>query len=293
MFNALSATFPEGERFFIESVVRFKDRLAEPLKGQVKTFVRQEALHTREHLAFNRQASDHYDLSSIEARTIHRINVSRGKHPVGQLGSTAALEHFTAIFAHVLLTQPRHLEGAPEEIARLWRWHSVEEIEHKAVAFDTYMAVMAKASPFKRWKVRTLTATISFYHFLRNLSRNVAELLRQDGIDWRTRRWSIYRQLFLSPGPVRRHPAPRARLLPARLPPLEAEGPGADRPDRRRAGAGVNRSTWHSYITCPALVPATHTALTKESACPLSAVFTGGRDKPDHGQRDRAVPPRR
>src|SRR3954471_21015598 len=62
VFNALSATFPEGERFFIETVVRFKDQLPEPLKGQVKTFVRQEALHTREHLAFNRQASDYYDL---------------------------------------------------------------------------------------------------------------------------------------------------------------------------------------------------------------------------------------
>ena len=200
VFNALSATFPEGERFFIETVVAFKDKVQEPLKGQVKTFVRQEALHTREHLAFNRQASDHYDLSSLEARTVHRINVSRGRHPVAQLASTTALEHFTAIFAHVLLTQPRHLEGAPAEIARLWRWHSVEEIEHKAVAFDTYMAVMAEASPFKRWKVRCLVATISYYHFLRNLSRNVAELLRQDGIDWRKRRWSIYRQLFVSPG---------------------------------------------------------------------------------------------
>lgn len=200
VFNALSATFPEGERFFIESVVRFKDEVPEPLKGQVKTFVRQEALHTREHLAFNKQASDHYDLAPLEARTVHRINISRGKHPIGQLGSTAALEHFTAIFAHVLLTQPRHLEGAPEEIAKLWRWHSVEEIEHKAVAYDTYMAVMAKASPFKRWKVRTLTATLSFYHFLRNLSRNVAELLRQDGIDWRTQRWSIYWKIFVAPG---------------------------------------------------------------------------------------------
>jgi predicted metal-dependent hydrolase len=200
IFNALSATFPEGERFFIESVVRFKDEVPEPLKNQVKTFVRQEALHTREHLAFNRQAADHYDLSSLEARTVHRINVSRGKHPIGQLGSTAALEHFTAIFAHVLLTQPRHLDGAPEEIARLWRWHSVEEIEHKAVAYDTYMAVMAKASPFKRWKVRTLTATLSYYHFLRNLCRNVAELLRQDGIDWRRQRWSIYWKVFVSPG---------------------------------------------------------------------------------------------
>ena len=200
VFNALSATFPEGERYFIETVVRFKDQLPEPLKGQVKTFVRQEALHTREHLAFNKQAADYYDLSSLEARTVHRLEISRGRHPVAQLASTVALEHFTAIFAHVLLTQPKHLEGAPEEVARLWRWHSIEEIEHKAVAFDTYMAVMAKASPFKRWKVRSMVACIAGYHFLRNLSRNVAELLRQDGIDWRTRRWSIYRQLFVSPG---------------------------------------------------------------------------------------------
>jgi predicted metal-dependent hydrolase len=200
VFNALSATFPEGERYFIETVARYKDEVPEALKAQVKTFVRQEALHTREHLAFNRQAAEFYDLAPLEARTVHRLTVSRTRHPVGQLASTVALEHFTAIFAHVLLTQPKHLEGAPEEIAKLWRWHSIEEIEHKAVAFDTYMAVMAKASPWKRWKVRNLVACIAGYHFLRNLARNVAELLRQDGIDWRTRRWSIYRQLFVSPG---------------------------------------------------------------------------------------------
>ncbi len=50
-----------------------------------------------------------------------------------------ALEHFTAILAHQLLADPRHLEGAEKETADLWRWHAVEEIEHKGVAYDTWL----------------------------------------------------------------------------------------------------------------------------------------------------------
>ena len=50
-----------------------------------------------------------------------------------------ALEHFTAILAHELLADPRHLAGADRETADLWRWHACEEIEHKGVAYDTWL----------------------------------------------------------------------------------------------------------------------------------------------------------
>jgi hypothetical protein len=42
-----------------------------------------------------------------------------------------ALEHFTAIIAHELLANPRHLAGAEKETADLRRWHAVEEIERQ------------------------------------------------------------------------------------------------------------------------------------------------------------------
>ena len=52
-FNALSSTFPDGERFFMDSVRRFQGLASEPLKSQIKSFIGQEAVHSREHLEFN------------------------------------------------------------------------------------------------------------------------------------------------------------------------------------------------------------------------------------------------
>ncbi|MEL7208382.1 MAG: metal-dependent hydrolase, partial [Actinomycetota bacterium] len=56
------------------------------------------------------------------------------------LATTAALEHFTAIFAEVALTQEDDRRAHPV-IADLFIWHALEETEHKAVAFDVYRAV--------------------------------------------------------------------------------------------------------------------------------------------------------
>src|SRR5689334_6402093 len=53
-FNALSASFPQGETFFIDAVRRFRDRADGKLQEQIDAFIQQEAAHTREHVAFNR-----------------------------------------------------------------------------------------------------------------------------------------------------------------------------------------------------------------------------------------------
>src|SRR5271165_1118611 len=53
-WNALSLLFPEGERFFVESVRRYKDRIDDPaLREAVDAFIGQEAMHGKAHRAFN------------------------------------------------------------------------------------------------------------------------------------------------------------------------------------------------------------------------------------------------
>ena len=65
-YNALSATFPLGERFFIDSVKAFRDRGSPELQQQIAAFIRQEALHTREHVVFNDHMAVHgYDLAAM------------------------------------------------------------------------------------------------------------------------------------------------------------------------------------------------------------------------------------
>ena len=57
---------------------------------------------------------------------------------IDRLAVTCAVEHFTAIMAHDLLEHPERSEGVDERFKQLWRWHAIEETEHKAVAFDVY-----------------------------------------------------------------------------------------------------------------------------------------------------------
>src|SRR6185369_16318352 len=98
IYNALSSTFPKGEAFFVESVRAFRNGAPPKLAEEIKGFTTQEAIHSREHDAFNKRAADDgYDLSKLEAQVEKRLAVTRGKQPVVSLAATMALEHFTAI----------------------------------------------------------------------------------------------------------------------------------------------------------------------------------------------------
>ena len=53
-FNALSLLFPQGELFFMDSVRHYRQRIDDPeLKQQIQGFIGQEAMHSREHVAYN------------------------------------------------------------------------------------------------------------------------------------------------------------------------------------------------------------------------------------------------
>ena len=62
--------------------------------------------------------------------------------PKSNLAATAALEHFTATLAELVLSdeEVQRLFGH-EAVLDLFLWHALEESEHKAVAFDVYKAV--------------------------------------------------------------------------------------------------------------------------------------------------------
>ena len=77
-----------------------------------------------------------------------------------------ALEHFTAIFAHELLADPRHLAAAEPEAQAMWRWHAIEEIEHKGVAYDTWLHATRHWPRCKRWKVKAKVMLLVTRNFI-------------------------------------------------------------------------------------------------------------------------------
>jgi len=141
----LSAVFPDGEDFFVRSVRHFRDEITDPvLKRQVAGFIGQEATHGREHRVANRRFAElGYPTRFVEWLTRTGLKARERVAPAkANLAATAALEHFTATLAELVLTseETRAQFGHPE-VRNLFLWHALEESEHKAVAFDVYKAV--------------------------------------------------------------------------------------------------------------------------------------------------------
>lgn len=142
--NAFSILIPPGERFFIQSVQHYADRVTDPeLRDLIRAFIQQEALHTRAHNAFNaslaRFGVDVEREVAYASRVMTRMEKLLPRKM--QLAVTAFLEHLTATGAHVLFIEPAIGRAMHPEMLRFWRWHAVEEMEHKAVAFDLYQEI--------------------------------------------------------------------------------------------------------------------------------------------------------
>ncbi|MEM7687449.1 MAG: metal-dependent hydrolase [Pseudomonadota bacterium] len=204
-YNALSVTFPLGEAFFVDSVRANRDGAPEKLAKEIQAFIKQEVMHTREHVAFNRHVTAQgYDIAPLEEDLKETLALTKGRPPVANLASTMALEHFTAILAHELLSNPAHLQELDSEPARLWRWHALEEIEHKGVAYDTWLHATRHWSRFKRWRIKALVMLMVTWRFYNGRKRGMLELLRQDGITGWKAKFGLARYAFLRPGMVRK-----------------------------------------------------------------------------------------
>lgn len=141
----LSSIFPAGEAYFVRSVRHFRDHVVDPaLRQQVAGFIGQESVHAREHSVLNeRLAALGYATPRFE-RWCDRIVRSLDRHlaPETNLALTAAFEHFTATLAECLLSDEDYRASfAHPAVQEVFLWHALEELEHKAVAFDVYRAV--------------------------------------------------------------------------------------------------------------------------------------------------------
>jgi uncharacterized protein len=155
--NALHMLFPDGERFFIRSVMHYVDRLDPHLRARVKAFVGQEGRHGHAHDRVRRVLEQ----QGYEVDTILRVFkawlegiIEPSLPPVLRLSATAAIEHVTATLG-VLGLSTDALRDAPESMAQLLKWHGAEEIEHRSVAFD----VLNEIDP--RLRTRALGAAIA------------------------------------------------------------------------------------------------------------------------------------
>lgn len=185
MFDALSLTFPDGERYFIQSVRLFRDQITDPeLQKRVADFIRQEAQHGIAHDKMNdmmRKQNMPVD------QFITRLNKMMGydlKHRSAQfnIAVTAAAEHLTALMAETFYAYKDTLREAHPYVRALFAWHAIEEMEHRDVAFDVMKGV-AKTPEFTR-RATLVTTTILMFGFT-IYRANV--MLKHDGFNPRQR----------------------------------------------------------------------------------------------------------
>lgn len=162
-WSTLSTLFPEGETFFVDSVRNYRDQIEDPtLKAQVAGFIGQEAMHSKEHEAFNQLADKHgFPADKLDRDLGVLLRIARKILPKKmQLAVTVCLEHYTAILAEQLLRDPAHQANIQDpEAMKLWMWHALEENEHKIVAYDVYNTVGGG------YWLRTLTMFVTTFFF--------------------------------------------------------------------------------------------------------------------------------
>jgi predicted metal-dependent hydrolase len=165
----LSFSFPPGEDSFIRAVRRFSDEITDPeLKKRIAGFIGQESVHGQEHNRLNERVQAEFGYIDLPARVFKRMerleerfidsrpNPSRFRRLL-PLAWTAMAEHLTAIIGARILQEPEIqalVEGTEQR--HLTNWHALEELEHKAVAFDVYRAV---GGP-ERLRIRVMWAAI-------------------------------------------------------------------------------------------------------------------------------------
>ncbi|MEZ4287958.1 MAG: metal-dependent hydrolase [Polyangiales bacterium] len=199
LFASLSAVFPPGEKEFVRSVMQFREQIRDPeLMKLVRKFAAQEGEHARQH----RIANEYLDELGYRATFLSKHLDSHIQAMLKQFGdedllaSTVGMEHITAILADYILTHPELFDGVPESARELLKWHAVEEIEHKAVAFDVYAETVGDKARLNKvfriitWEfgLRMLAYTVAGLYWQRHIPRpkEIADTIRflfgKDGI---------------------------------------------------------------------------------------------------------------
>lgn len=144
MFDALSLTFPDGERYFIECVRLFRDKITDPdLQQRVSDFIRQEAQHGIAHDKMNqvmREQGMPVDKFITVMKKMFKFELSK-RSPQYNIAMTAAAEHLTALMAETFYSRKETLADAHPYVRALFAWHAIEEMEHRDVAFDVMKQV--------------------------------------------------------------------------------------------------------------------------------------------------------
>ncbi len=185
LMDAVQATFPDGERYFISTVRAFQERIDTPqLREAVRDFMLQEGQHGMVHTRYNqRLARQGLDIQRVTRRIKTLCDARLRRYSAAyNIALTAAFEHFTAMMADLFFAEKRMLAGADPRVRGLFAWHAVEEMEHRSVAFE----VMQEVAGVGYWQ-RILAMTHASLSFTFYSTVFTWMMLGMDGLSRRQR----------------------------------------------------------------------------------------------------------
>lgn len=176
-FAMLSGFFPPGERYFMDSVRYFRERVTDKeQRAAISGFMGQEAIHGREHDRLNELLAERgFDMEAPDRFVKLGLRVLKMLPKSTQLAATTFMEHFTALLAEQLLEDEEFSSLADPEMIKIWQWHALEELEHKSVAYNVYELIG------NRHGERVAAAAASLVVLLPMLGVTWAWMLARDG----------------------------------------------------------------------------------------------------------------
>ena len=194
--NAQSIAFPSAERFFISIVKQYRDSVTDPvLKAEVAEFVKQEIWHTYAHEQYNKWLDSQGVAATRLANTSDRRFewIKKTFSPRSQLAITVACEHITALTGAHSLQHRSFLKSMDPHFENIWRWHSIEEVEHKSVTMDVYQSINGKTIS------RQLALIFAIMFYVWSIGKTTVQLLHADKQLWKLQTAKDAWQLLFAP----------------------------------------------------------------------------------------------
>lgn len=202
--NALQATFPEGEKLFIQAAIdgaaqiMKKQKIEVQLKRDMKHFIKQEAMHSKQHAKWT-DALINLGYSGFKRydNQLKNLNKFFRKYvpAVLRLSITAAAEHYTAsiafIFTHV---RPDLLIHSNHSFRGLLLYHAIEELEHKSVCYELYQKLSGS------YILRVFGMILSTIDLIINIFIRFRYLMKKDRLWTMSNKRKFYKFLLGSNG---------------------------------------------------------------------------------------------
>jgi predicted metal-dependent hydrolase len=154
------------EPFFVKSLRRVMDQIRdEALREDADRFSLQEAQHYRRHMDFNKVVFAH-GYPGLEERVEALKRDFEGflanKTDRFRIGYIEGFESYTTQFAlRVLASGLYDHRRTAREVGDLFKWHMLEEVEHRNVAFDVYQHL------YRDYLYRARMCWVSQHHMFR------------------------------------------------------------------------------------------------------------------------------